>query len=599
MPTSKQNSLSKYWFCRQRKSRTSRHNAKVDYTKLESRELLATFDAGRGGLVVVNFEDGRPATAIINGEEFVNPDPTLHIDVEAEGPFDTLFLELRGDSFNVDLGRDAEDRRMGTVNDSFTFLIPSFLNLTTGGGDDVITEDGRYFVQASSGSVDLNEISTGAGDDVFVSNGGFFDIELGAGDDRFVFNGLNETSITNGNRGFSSLIKGGEGHDVFESRTADFRIGLSRSNGNPRTLLSHSDGGSFQNFAGNTAGSSFIEEFERIVGADPLDNPEQINSLFTRGYQNVIEGNLATVQSEFWETDLIFENFNYFNGLLNRFHNNPPIPLPPLPTHVLETSYPLNLDYLNRVVIGGGFLDGDTSQINHVIDVIRSKTLVVTDSGDVNGHDVFVAHSDRETDNESVDRILGLTGSPIYVDDVTNVVLSGSDAADDRFFVTRLDAYLVLYGHGGNDRFILGHNERGGGQNLSLAGRGVTVVGGEGFDVIRGNDRASVSSQQFRVRSNWLHLSGNSVDQTFRGIRHFETERFDINFNSLTEKVLMSPSKQTRYFLDGGLPDVPLSQVYQLVNPFPEFRIFAEYSSFSEWFFGRQSDSFKLIRILR
>ncbi len=517
--------------------------------------MMATFSGTEAqDLVEVIFEDGRPATIVINGESFDNPDPTLEISLlgsaaangnELTSPDQILFT---GADFDIDLSLN-----QGTVNDgAVTFSFIGSLTLYTGDGNDTIEEDGSFIENW------FTTIDTRGGDDTFIHNGsghllpffgvalGTFSVTLGDGDDHYI---TNEPPFNLPRAGARVGFDGGDGHDIWESRWVD----------TPLELGTHAN-------------------FERLIAPDPglsiggltnsFVNPEIISGLIEDNTAVISYRGIFGTVDELFE-DIQFENFNFFDSTEPSAGGSSE-----LASFVVNSS-------TNNITIRGAEsvrlseLSGDTSQIEGQIFVDNTRLLVVNGTSETNDRNIFVTQQSVPEVPEGTNLILGLTPRVLFVRDTQNTVLEGGQGADN-FFVSATDeGSLFLNGHGGEiNRYIFGARQ-GGGRSLSSILGTVVVNGGDGFDHVRVDDDGSNVNRHFRLRENWVHTAGSSPVQDFKGINFNGVDRVDVNINNLTDRVFVSPSTENRFIVSGGRPGLGFTNVYRLVPPYtgPKFLV--------------------------
>jgi len=335
---------------------------------------------------------------------------------------------LLGDDFDVVISAES-----GSVNgNAVTFdYDDGSLFLSTDSGNDIVEVDETIDTFRRILDREIT-VDTGGGDDTFILNGSgfgeFFDINnlslevfLGDGDDRFIEN-VEPQRLPQ--------IDSGNGFDVWEARHANARY-------------------------------TFAYSFERAIAQAGGDN-----SLFIGEDtgQVTIDGNLATLFHS-GGGQFQHENFNEFRGVFGAQVNY----------QLREVTTPLTFNRVNNVILGGDFLNGDTSAIHEQVTVTESNALIVSQSGSDQPQDVFI----NRTGPGYPAIILGLTPKAIFVDDVVNTILAGG-TANDRFFVSAYDQksvfdrlvepnQLILYGNEGDDRFLIGHNQDGTAKDLQLA----------------------------------------------------------------------------------------------------------------------------------
>ncbi len=507
-----------------------RAKRKLGYDLLQERALLATFSGTDGeDLVFVRFEDGRPATIVINGEEFSNPDPTLHISLLgapggeflAEG-FDTL--DFSGQDFDIQLSNDISSVNQGAV----TFDYESNLSLRTDEGDDVIEEDGTL------DRVVL--VSTFGGDDTFIHNGsgfqttisGSLSVALGEGDDRLITN--KEDTATFG-AGFDHF--GGEGFDVWESRRVD-------------------QGSVIRDFDG----------FERFIAPDPgLNIGDVVNQArIANSHTGFHNGNSTILFStrNGTTTRAEFVNFNSFFG--NRSSGGS------FTVNSLDTS--LTLEGFGDVSLGNED-SGDLSQIKGQVYIRGASVLRVNGQGNTSDQNVFVSRQATPEIPENTNLILGLTPKALFVRSASHTVLNGGQGSD-RFFVRSvIGTELFLNGNEGDDRFIVGA----GTQDISTIAL-VVANGGNGNDIVRIDDTRSDFNRHYRLRDGWVQKASSSPASSetdfFRGVAFDQVQRVDVDINEFSERVIVSPAAESRFILSGGIPGQTFTDIYQLIPPYGE-----------------------------
>lgn len=489
-------------------------------------------------VVTVDFVEGRPATVEINGETFTNPDDSMHLDLQWIDPNnpegDQLFL--RGADFEIDISNNAGTalaKNTSGMNLTFDFGGDAW-TLTTGDGNDTVEEDGTY----KNGSFG-NTINTGGGFDWFIYNGGgsnpensvgAYFLDLGEGDDTFIY------QSRDGGEEFNLRPNGGEGNDNWRSRLTD---------GVNIVASYYSPGISDEPFYG----------FEFIYASDStLNVPSEgeINrlSLSNRdSAQLIVQGNLATVLVDEWETPIRFFGFNSFDGkdgastsgiayVLDEFitFGGSSVPVP--------TDYPVSFSHMDAVNVGGGFTDGSMTGIEHEISISDTDVVILTNSGSSESMAVTIENTPGSDGLSSVNRVSGMSPADILLSNINHTNLSASATADDIFYVHSFDSHLLMFGHGGDDGFSVGAAG-----DLALAGQSVAAIGGAGNDYLIADAKESVTITDLRLHENWIYDA--DPESGFEGIYFDETEDVVLEL-SLQNRVFVTPSEEAQFLIRAG-----------------------------------------------
>lgn len=480
----------------------------LNYSALESRELLAAVINGTGGDDVLNvsYVDDQTILYILNDEASQKLDVSEGLNIKLQDGNDKvsiganivadvqlIFVEdISVDAkandwrigFVADPGQLGRFTSAGMVNDNITFLGATTLNGSSGLDSFTVNSKNSSGLRMHGGGLDdLFRFSADSYDSIEASGVK----ALGeSGDDQFIFFGA-----------ANATVDGGIGYDVVDFRQSDQQLSL-RS-------------------------GQLMQDNEKIIAPLGLNSNVKAPSgpIGDFSYAWVIDGNqtVLTNESSGWSVEL--ENFQKLEGSSHGFDR----------FWVLATTEDIelwdadwiqissdmdasqgNLDAIDHdvsIVRSGGYYEviGDTVEFIEDEDGVLSPRVVISDitseaanvgvfdavnviSGLANGDIKFIDLS-QDVSSQPEAGVPGpdtQPGVPDGSDFKPEIVVHGSETAGDQFVVETVWTKTSIYGHGGDDDFMVGSSiENGNGDLRTIAGT-LEVFGGEGFDRMIANN---------------------------------------------------------------------------------------------------------------
>lgn|GEM_PF-4401753 len=555
----------------------------TDYIDLEPRQLLASFNGTAGAdIVTVNLVGGVPTSIVINGTPFINPDPTLHISMDAD---QGDVLNLRGATFDVlGLLDFTNGTGSGSANGVVGFDFSDWLTINTEAGNDTFNITGASFAtfgEAAKFSTSKFIIESGAGNDTLSYSGyGFERVELGSGNDRLI---ALDNVVS-----YIDDFDAGTGSDSWEATGNRFDLPL-RKIGGGKFVFGIVGNGVFPY-------TSEMRGLEQVIGKDPTGQPGVVNSLH-KAADSLMIGDLfygidADRSTIFYlpgGLNIELQNFNNFRGEVTVGA------MKGTSIAVYATQYPVTVSSAAQVVMGGNVNFGNTTFINGTVRVgTNVGQLTVSDSDNPAGHNVVFGLDPNGGPTDY--RLTGLAPATIFVSGtIPDIALLGTNGSNpDRFNVSATAARLTLYGNGGDDTFVIGFQNGSSDRNLDLIQGIVNVLGGAGNDYLRVDDTDSTGNFSYRVRDNWVHNSpdpSGDPNRVFAGVWNIGMETVNVRGSEGTNRFRVTPSLTTTFTVAGGLQNTGTGDRLMLVGSAPSPRGFIFLGPGSgTWYYGDTSN---------